>query len=128
MWGLIIIIFIMIVVMCGCFNSQKASTPRVHEYLLGRYIYVGIPQYQIELKYYTLPNQPTHHADIVAQRYLYGKPYEGKFTLEYWDEGVYRWKYPGNNMFTYFTITSHNPPAMKQTSEHNPTYTLMKID
>jgi len=132
MWVLFIIVALMIIAICGCIFNRKAGSmdanPRVQNYLLGRYVYVGIPHYQIELKYYTVPGAPTQHANIIAQRYLYGQLYEGEFTLEYWDEGVYRWKYPTNNMFTYFTIVNHNPPVIEQTSEHNPTYTLLKID
>lgn len=72
-------------------------------------------------------SSPNRSANLVAQRYLYGKPYETEITLEYWDEGVYRWKYPTNNEFTYFTIKQHNPTVIEQTSEHNPTYTLLRL-
>lgn len=133
-----LLIFIIVVLVIGLFGcacySRRATTinatplPRVRNRLLGMYSYVGIPWYEIELKSYTFAPKDASHSNLVAQRYLYGQPYEDDFELEYWDEGIYRWKYPTNNMWTYFTVKQYDPIVIEQTSEHNPTYTLLKTD
>jgi len=134
----VVLAFVLVLGVGWCVYSKQAmapyqfrrleSLPHVRNRLIGTYVYVGIPQYQFEIKRFTVTTKETDHSDIIAQRYLYGKPYEGEITLQYWDEGVYRWKYPTNNMFTYFTIKGYNPVVIEQTSEHNPTYVLLKVD
>lgn len=124
--------FMLIIIALTIYCTVKKSgnineTPKINTPLLGKYVYVGIPWYQLHIKSYTISSKITENSDLIAQRYLYGKPYEEEIILEYWDEGIYRWKYPTNNMFTYFSIINYNPLVIEQTSDHNPVYTLLKI-
>ena len=100
---------------------KKATTDNP---LLGIYAYNGMPEFKLHLKSFTFANT-THPNNIVAQRYINNQPYESDFIIERWKDGVYRWKFPETNEFTYFTIIGYNPVTIKQ---DNPEYILTKIN